>query len=78
MNTLILLGTTGCHLCEEAEMILHQADMDFIYTDIIDDECLQQQYGLLIPVVLHNASQKTLNWPFDLHQLNDFLQDIVL
>ena len=78
MNTLILLGTDGCHLCEEAEILLHQAERAFTYSDIINDESLQQQYGLLIPVVLHSASQKTLNWPFDLQQLNDFLKDIVL
>lgn len=78
MTTLLLLGTEGCHLCEEAEMLLHQAGQAFSSVDIIHDESLQQQYGLLIPVVLHSASQKKLNWPFNLEQLNDFLQDIVL
>lgn len=78
MHALLLLGTEGCHLCEEAEMLLHQAKQIYTNIDIIHDESLQQQYGLLIPVVLHSASQKTLNWPFDLQQLNDFLQDIVL
>ena len=78
MSEWLLLGTEGCHLCEEAEMLLHQANMAFTYVDIINDESLQQQYGLLIPVVVHSASQKNLNWPFDLQQLNDFFKDIVL
>ena len=78
MSTLLLLGTEGCHLCEEAEILLQQAGLAFSSIDIIHDESLQQQYGLRIPVLLHDASQKTLNWPFNLEQLNDFLQDIVL
>ena len=78
MNTLLLLGTEGCHLCEEAKMLLHQAGQVFTNIDIIHDESLQQQFGLLIPVVLHSASQKTLNWPFNSEQLNNFIRDIDL
>jgi hypothetical protein len=78
MSKLLLIGTEACHLCEEAEMLLQQAGLSFSSIDIIDDDSLQQQYGLLIPVLLHDASQKTLNWPFNLEQLNDFLQDIDL
>lgn len=74
MADFILFGTDGCHLCEEAEALLAEAGIGFDSKDIIDDEQWQQQYGLLIPVLLHQASGRQLNWPFDRIQLADFIR----
>ncbi|WKJ90351.1 glutaredoxin family protein [Methylomonas montana] len=74
MVDFILFGTAGCHLCEEAEALLTAAGIGFDSKDIIDDEQCQQQYGLLIPVLLHQASGQQLNWPFDRIQLTDFVR----
>lgn len=78
MTDYILYGTDGCHLCEEAELLIHQAGLDYQHQDILDDENLQTTYGLVIPVLVHVASQRSLYWPFTSEQLSDFLKDIVL
>lgn len=78
MSDYLLFGTAGCHLCEEAEILLHQAGIIFTVKDIIESEALQQQYGLLIPVLLHVPSQRSLCWPFDQCGLLRFIQNIVL
>ena len=72
MADFILFGTAGCHLCEEAEQLLADAGLAFSTRDIIDDEQWLARYGLLIPVLLHTASGKQLNWPFDRLQLESF------
>lgn len=73
MSDYLLFGTEGCHLCEEAEQLLQQTGLSFDIRDIIDDDNLQQRYGLLIPVLLHVPSQQTLNWPFDTPGLQQFI-----
>ena len=78
MSNYILFGTAGCHLCEEAEIVLQQADIHFEHRDIMDDEQLQQLYGWHIPVLLHLPSQRSLRWPFDQPALLSFIENIVL
>lgn len=48
---------TGCHLCDD---LLHQLQQlrqthpfDFITVDVDSDARLKQQYGVLVPVVVH-------------------------
>lgn len=70
-----LLGTTGCHLCDEAERLIEcfQAvqPIDFQKIDIADfGEALMMQFATTIPVLL--TTTKGLNYPFsvlDLQQL---------
>ncbi len=70
-----LLGTSGCHLCMQAEQLLtrFQAVCPIIYqhVDIADfDERLMMEFATTIPVLL--TSSKRLNYPFsvmDLQQL---------
>ncbi|GAB3272039.1 glutaredoxin family protein [Parahaliea aestuarii] len=62
-----LLGTGGCHLCEQAEEILktlQRAGCPFRYrvVDIACDDALFERYGLLIPVLRGAAGEA--RWPF--------------
>ena len=66
---LTLYGTTGCHLCDQAEAMLSQAAaaraLQWRYVDIALDAALVEKYGTRIPVVLTAAGQE-LAWPFSL------------
>lgn len=73
MTGLILFGTEGCHLCEEAEGLVVQAGLKAEKRDIMDDEDWQQLYGIRIPVLLNQASGRELGWPFSLEQLRQFV-----
>lgn len=76
MTTLILHGTDGCHLCEEAAALLQAAAVDFQERDIIDDPAALQRYAIRIPVVQHSASGAELGWPFDADTLTAFLNTL--
>lgn len=69
MADFILYGTEGCHLCEEAEQIVHLVGLRFDIRDIIEDENLQQRYGLKIPVLAHPGRGLELHWPFGPEQV---------
>ena len=73
MTGFILYGTEGCHLCEEAELILHEAGIQFQHQDIMADTALQEKFGLLIPVLWHSGSGQQLDWPFVCKQVNNFI-----
>lgn len=66
---LTLYGTKGCHLCDEAEVLLTQAQMavtfEWQYIDIALDDNLVKKYGIRIPV-LEKETGQLLNWPFSL------------
>lgn len=66
---LTLYGTTGCHLCEDAEALLKQAQssraITWQYIDIALDDALVEKYGTRIPVLVDAAGQE-LGWPFSL------------
>lgn len=66
---MVLYGTSGCHLCDQAEALLAQASqaraLDWRYEDIALDEALVEKYGQLIPVLATRAGQE-LRWPFSL------------
>lgn len=69
---LILLGTQGCHLCEEAEHLLQSLHWPYEYVDIIDHENLLTEYGHHIPVLLQQGGlegEKRLFWPFNIEQI---------
>lgn len=68
MEHLILFGTSACHLCEEAEVILlhlKEAGLNFSFekVDIAEDDSLFKTYGLTIPVLRDSAGTE-INWPF--------------
>ncbi len=69
-TTIELLGTSACHLCEQAEaalLALRQAGCQFALEkiDIAEDDALFAQYGLLIPVLRVQGGTAELRWPFD-------------
>ncbi|MFB9217393.1 glutaredoxin family protein [Vibrio sinaloensis] len=70
-----LYSTEGCHLCEMAYELCQQAgvanQVDII--DIAFDDELFSRYGVTIPVLNNNG--KELNWPFDLQELYNWLED---
>lgn len=72
---LVLLGTSHCHLCEEAAQHLKEAlqskeicnmHITTSYIDIIDDDTLYAEYSLEIPVITAQKGEKlsALRWPF--------------
>lgn len=69
---LTLYGTTGCHLCDQAEALLRQAGaarpLPWRYVDIALDEGLVARYGTRIPVLVA-ADGRELGWPFSLLDL---------
>lgn len=66
---LTLLGTQGCHLCDEAELLLKKAvaarHIEWRYMDIALDAELVSRYGERIPV-LQTQDGRELGWPFSL------------
>lgn len=84
MKVLTLYTTLGCHLCEEAELILlpllQQQGYRLEKVEISESEELVELYGVRIPVIALPESLASgreepieLGWPFDLEQLNRFL-----
>lgn len=80
---LILFGTQGCHLCEEAEAVLAKCQGDSglgaLQVDIVDiaeQEQWQERYGLRIPVLCHEGSGRELDWPFSEQDVREFIAGI--
>ncbi|MBY5991589.1 glutaredoxin family protein [Ferrimonas balearica] len=71
---LVLFHTDGCHLCEQAEALLRQADLAFTPQDIVDCPEWVDAYGVRIPVV-RKSDGKELGWPFDLVELTRFVEE---
>lgn len=72
MQAVILLyGTACCHLCAEAEAVLHSLGIDALHIDIADDDGLLEMYGTRIPVLRHADAE--LGWPFDAEAVMRFL-----
>lgn len=65
-HNLILYGTQGCHLCDQAESIVHPLALayrlDMVMVDIAGDESLESRYAIQIPVLTIGAHE--LPWPF--------------
>jgi hypothetical protein len=75
---LLLFGTSGCHLCEQAREIIQDCLSDrydkWIETiDIAEFEQWQAQYAIRIPVLYDPETQKELGWPFDQTQVKEFI-----
>lgn len=78
MVKLILLGTLGCHLCEEAELILadcHGVDIEKV--DIAEQVQWQEKYAIRIPVLYHADTEKELGWPFSQQQAQQFIDAVI-
>jgi hypothetical protein len=77
MTHLILFGTSGCHLCEQAEATIKACILDHVsYVDIAEQEQWQERYAIRIPVLCHPESLKELCWPFDQTDVEIFISQI--
>ncbi len=78
ISTLTLLGTTGCHLCDDAEAVIHSAlsrhavPYQLRQCDIADSEAALARYGVRIPVL--RFGEQELDWPFDGEQVIALLE----
>lgn len=73
MSKVTLFSTSGCHLCEEAQVLLEQLGVSYTIHDIIDQPQWVEQYGIRIPVIATDVDDKELGWPFDMVMLQQFL-----
>lgn len=73
MTSLMLYGTTGCHLCEEAQVMVYQAlGILLEMIEITDEPDLLARYSLRIPVLRHTATDAELDWPFEMGDVQQF------
>jgi Glutaredoxin-like domain (DUF836) len=75
----LLLGTSGCHLCEQAEQIVNACLPDNLgvtieMIDIAEQEQWQESYAIRIPVLYHPETRKELAWPFDKADVIQFIK----
>lgn len=71
---LMLFGTSGCHLCEQAEVIVNACVPDGVeIVDIAEQEHWQELYAERIPVLYDSESEQELGWPFDLAAVEGFV-----
>ena len=76
---MLLYGTSACHLCEEAELLLMPwvaAGLRVLVEDISESDVLFERYGLVIPVLRRCDSGAELHWPFDARAIALFLDAI--
>lgn len=76
-HALILYGTEGCHLCDEAQTLLDRIGLTWHDVDIADDDELLERYGTSIPVLARSDSSDELNWPFQREDVLTFLRNAV-
>ena len=76
MSQLIIYYTEHCHLCDEAETLLHASGYGERYTkvEIDDDPGLLALYEVHIPVLKRIDNNAELFWPFDQQQLAGFME----
>ena len=61
MPRITLIGKPGCHLCDDARVVVQRVASDtgagWQELSILDDDGLREQYAELIPVVLVDGEQ---------------------
>jgi glutaredoxin len=69
-----LYGKAECGLCEQAHELLAELGLQADSVNVEADDELMAVYGLRIPV-LADAAGRELGWPFDIEQLQDWIED---
>lgn len=72
-----LFGTLGCHLCEQAEVVVMPLVENGLLVELLDiaeRSDWVDRYGLRIPVLRRVDTGAELNWPFEVEQIVRFLQ----
>jgi len=65
MPELILYSTECCHLCREAQRVIHEVlGISVAEVDIADDDRLLERYGIRIPVLQRLDTGAEISWPF--------------
>lgn len=76
-----LYSTVGCHLCEQAKVILWplllQYQFRLVEIDIAERDDLIEIYGTRIPVLGAANNSTELNWPFDSQVVDSFFADLL-
>lgn len=71
-----LLSKPNCPLCNEALAQLHQLQLEdpirLHWVDISEQPELYEEYALLVPVLVREADDAELRWPFG-EQLMEFV-----
>ena len=71
---LILYQRDNCHLCDLAIDVLAQARAPEFASVFIDgDDALETRYGLRVPVLREEDTNRELSWPFDTERVRSFL-----
>jgi glutaredoxin len=71
--------TDGCHLCEEAKVLLLRLTeqrpdrFQLKVIDIVESESLINKYGVRIPVVTKDQTDEDLGWPFSYDDLLNYV-----
>tara|TARA_B100000287_G_C20323195_1_gene658680 strand:- start:47 stop:304 length:258 start_codon:yes stop_codon:yes gene_type:complete len=82
---LVLLGTEGCHLCEQAQALLLNLNgkipCNLYLEDIAESEDMVARYGERIPVLKYEAEEgdmegPEIDWPFSEQDVLRFIQKI--
>lgn len=81
MIQLLIFGTSGCHLCEEAELIIkdclpNSLELTIETIDIAEQEQWQERFALRIPVLYHPETKKDLGWPFEPSDVKEFINEL--
>jgi hypothetical protein len=77
----LLYTTLGCHLCDDALALLHKFDiqhgkiLEIQEIEISESDSLVETYGVRIPVIQKQSSEKELGWPFTLDDLIAYLEN---
>ncbi len=74
----ILLSTADCHLCEQAEALIHESltansGISIELIDIAEQSQWQQDYATKIPVLVRPETLQSLDWPFTKDQILTFI-----
>ena len=78
MKDLLLYGTLGCHLCDEALAVvtplLDGSSFTLKKVDIANSDALMGLYDERIPVLYRPDLSLELDWPFDQNIVLAFMQ----
>jgi hypothetical protein len=76
MSQLILYYTEHCHLCDEAEALIHAAGLaeECKKAEIENDPELLERYEIHIPVLKRIDNHQELFWPFDLLDIAELME----
>jgi glutaredoxin len=75
-----LYSTLGCHLCEQAKVVLWPLLLKYQFRlaeiDISTSDEMIESYGTRIPVLSAGDELSELNWPFDAEQVDGYFAEL--